>query len=746
MSGRCNAEHSAGSGKTKSIAWAAGFLADLHDEHHQKVFDTVLIVSDRDALDRNLREDLEAFERTPGVVATVKGEGGSKTTELSAALSAGKKIILCTLQTFPHAVTRIHEMAATEGKKFAVIADEAHSSQSGATATKLKLALTADEQAAVEDGGEISVEDMLTAEMEARRSDTRAVSYVAFTATPKAKTLELFGTLPDPTQKAGPNNLPEAFHVYSMRQAIEEGFILDVLRNYTSYKLAFKLAHDGRELSEDEVEAGEATKKIMGWVRLHPTNITARVQIVVEHYHQSVAHLLGGQAKAMVVTASRKEAVRWTLAMRKYIAAKGYQIQTLVAFSGEVTDKESGPEPFTEGGMNPGVNVNMLGKKEDEGQKPPYEILLVANKFQTGFDEPLLCAMYVDRKLSGLQAVQTLSRLNRAAPKLGKDTTYVVDFINEPEEILKAFKQYHKTAELGGVSDPNVVLDLRTKLENYGYYDGRDIDRVVKVSLNPKATTGDLDAALNPVSGRLLQNFREARDEAKAPADPKAGKDAKDRMEAMLRFRQDLGAYVRAYEFLGQVFDYANTDYEALYRFTRLLRPLLKFERERDGIDLSALKLTHLRMRDLGQQKLNLGGGTATAPLTPMTHVGEGQSHEKQKEQLKQIIEALNDLFAGELTDNDKVNFYEAIKGKLLESETLRAQANANTQERFKHSPQLIKGLKAAVSSTMVAHQTMSRQVLNSSQAQAALLALLLGPGGLYEALAGHEAVRVTAA
>ena len=320
-----------------------------------------------------------------------------------------------------------------------------------------------------------------------------------------------------------------------------------------------------------------------------------------------------------------------------------------------------------------------------------------------------------------------------------------MDFINEPKDILEAFKQYHKTAELGGVSDPNVVLDLRTKLENYGYYDGRDIDRVVKVSLNPKATTGDLDAALNPVSGRLLQKFREARDEAKAPADPKAGKDAKDRMEAMLRFRQDLGAYVRAYEFLGQMFDYASTDYEALYRFAKLLKPLLKFERERDGIDLSALKLTHLRMRDLGQQKLNLGSGTA-APLTPMTHVGEGQSHDKQKEQLRQIIEALNDLFAGELTDNDKVNFYEAIKGKLLESETLRAQASANTQERFKHSPQLMKGLKTAVSSTMVAHQTMSRQVLNSTQAQVALLTLLLGPGGLYEALAGDNSNVISAA
>ncbi len=731
--GRYLVQHSAGSGKTKSIAWVAGFLADLHDAHHAKVFDTVLVVSDRDALDRNLREDLEAFERTPGVVATIKGDGGSKTTELSDALAAGKKIVLCTLQTFPHAVARIHELAATEGKRFAVIADEAHSSQSGATATKLKLALTPEEQADAADGGEVSVEDHLAAEMQARLSDSHAVSYVAFTATPKAKTLELFGRRPDPTLPASDANKPVAFHVYSMRQAIDEGFILDVLRHYTSYKLAFKLAHDGRDLSDAEVEAGEATKRIMGWVRLHPTNIAARVQIVVEHYRASVAHLLGGQAKAMVVTASRKEAVRWTLALRKYVADKNYQIRALVAFSGEVRDEESGPDPFTEAGMNPGANVNLLGKKDDEGQKPPYEILLVANKFQTGFDEPLLCALYVDRKLSGLQAVQTLSRLNRAAPKLGKDTTYVVDFVNEPEEVLAAFKQYHETAELGGVSDPNVVLDLRTKLEAYGYFDAADVHRVVKVSLNPKSTVGELDAALTPVSGKLLHAFKQAREEAAAGG--KTAQDAKDRMEAMLRFRKDLNSYVGAYEFLGQMFDYANTDYEALYRFARLLRPLLRFERERDGVDLSALRLTHLRMRDLGQQTLNLGGGKAT-PLAPMTHVGEGQGHDKHKEQLARIIEALNDLFAGDLTDADKVAFFEAIRGKLLESSTLQAQAAANGVQQFRHSQQLVKSLKQAATSTLMAHQAMSAQVLNSPQAQAALIDALLGLGGLHEALA----------
>jgi type I restriction enzyme R subunit len=384
-------QHSAGSGKTNSIAWSAHFLADLHDDNNKKVFDTVLVVSDRNVIDGQLQDAIFGFERTTGVVATIKGDGGSKSSELAEALSGDKKIVVCTIQTFPHALKAVRELMATQGKSFAVIVDEAHSSQTGEAASKLKALLTAEELKELEDEGEISSEDVLASQMMNRARD-QGITYAAFTATSKAKTLELFGRRPDPAKPAGDGNLPEPFHVYSMRQAIEEGFILDVLQNYTSYSLAFKLANDGKEFDDQQVERSAAMKRLMGWVRLHPYNIARKVQIVVEHYRLTVAPLLSGKAKAMVVVSSRLEAVRWQLAIDKYIKEKGYPLKTLVAFSGEVDDKESGPDTFKESSKE--LNPNLKGRdirKAFDGDE--YQILLVANKFQTGFDQPLLCGM-----------------------------------------------------------------------------------------------------------------------------------------------------------------------------------------------------------------------------------------------------------------------------------------------------------------------------------------------------------------
>lgn len=728
-------QHSAGSGKTNSIAWTAHFLADLHDASHTKIFDTVLVVSDRTVLDRQLREALESFERTQGVVAVVTGDGGAKSAELAAALSAGKKIVVCTIQTFPFALEEVRRLSASAGKRFAVIADEAHSSQTGQTATKLKSVLSTEEQAALHDGGGFDAEDVLAANMATRADQKTGITYVAFTATPKAKTLELFGRRPDPSRPAGKDNLPAAFHVYSMRQAIEEGFILDVLQNYTAYKLAFQLTHNGQPMSEKEVEAGAAKKGIMGWVRLHPHNVAARVEIVVEHFRQNVAPLLGGRAKAMVVTASRKEAVRWGHAMRAYIARKGYGLGLLVAFSGEVPDPDTGPEPFTEANMNPDLRGRDL---REAFATPDYSLLLVANKFQTGFDQPLLCGMYVDRQLGGIQAVQTLSRLNRAHP--GKDTTYVVDFVNQPADILAAFQLYHSTAALADVSDPNVVLDLRNKLEATGYYDRYEAERVARVVINPKATQAELDAAIGPVSNRLLVRFKEAQSRFHAnPENSAPWQAAKDEMEALLLFKSDLGSFIRVYEFLGQMFDYGNTDYEKLYLFARMLLPLLDYGREREGIDLSVLKLTHHRMRDLGQQRLNLSGEEPPPALTPITDVGSGQVQDKHKQLLSAIILAMNDLFEGEITESDAVTYHTVIKEKMLESDLLRSQAAANTREQFGNSPQLNDELMNAIMDAMAAHQSMSRQALNSDNIRGRILATLLGPGQLWEALRARE-------
>ncbi len=727
-------QHSAGSGKTNSIAWTAHFLADLHNDDHEKLFDTVLVISDRNVLDSQLQEAMFDFERTSGVVATIKGESASKSGELAAALAGGKKIVVCTIQTFPFALKAVQELAATQGKRFAVIADEAHSSQTGEAAAKLKAVLSAEELQELADGGEVSTEDLLVAQMANRAADS-GITYVAFTATPKAKTLELFGRRPNPALPASSNNLPAPFHVYSMRQAIEEGFILDVLKNYTPYKLAFKLAHNGKEMDDKEVERSEALKGIMRWVRLHPYNISQKVQVVVEHFRENVAPLLEGQAKAMVVVSSRVEAVRWRLAIDQYIKDHHYEIGTLVAFSGEVNDAESGPDSFSETSktMNPNLKGQDIRQAFDTGE---YQILLVANKFQTGFDQPKLCGMYVDKRLAGITAVQTLCRLNRAYP--GKDTTYIVDFVNEPDEILAAFKAYYETAELANVTDPNLVFNLRMKLDAAGCYDEFEVNRVVEVEFNPKAKQSDLAAALEPVVSRLLQRYKSAQQRlktAQAKADEAAAKDAQDELNALILFKHDIVAFQHLYAFLSQIFDYGNTSIEKRTIFFKRLLPLLEFGREREGIDLSKVTLTHHNLKNQGKRVLVLGGGEYPK-LAPITDLGGGSVQEKEKAYLAEIISKVNDLFDGDLTEDDRLVYVNnVIKGKLLESKILAQQAANNTKEQFSNSPDLSGEIMNAIMDALAAHTTMSKQALDSEKVRDGLRDILLGPARLYEAL-----------
>ncbi|MEI8319818.1 MAG: DEAD/DEAH box helicase family protein, partial [Planctomycetia bacterium] len=727
-------QHSAGSGKTKTIAWTAHFFADLHDAGQKKVFDTVLVVSDRTVIDGQLQDALFDFERTSGVVAKVTGEGGSKSGELAGALSGDKKIVVCTIQTFPFALEAVREMSATKGKRFAVIADEAHSSQAGEAAAKLKAVLSPEELKELGDGGEVSMDDILASQMATRAADS-GITFVAFTATPKAKTMELFGTRPDPAKPASTKNVPVPFHVYSMRQAIEEDFILDVLKNYTTYKLAFRLAHDGKEWDDKEVERSAAMKKIMGWVRLHPYNIAQKVEIVVEHFRERVAPLLEGKAKAMVVVSSRQEAVRWKLAIDKYIASKKYPLRSVVAFSGEVTDAESGPDPFTENSAT--LNPTLKGRDIREAFKTDeFQILLVANKFQTGFDQPLLCAMYVDKRLAGIQAVQTLSRLNRCYQ--GKDTTYVLDFVNDTGEILEAFRTYYETAELADVTDPNIVFNLRAKLDAAGHYDDFEVERVVAVELKPGAKQSELVSALEPVVDRLHRRYKAAQEALKGARESKnatAEEAAKNELDALLLFQGDMGTFVRLYTYLSQIFDYGNTDIEKRAIFFKHLLRLLEFGREREGIDLSRVVLTHHTLRNEGKRAMVLGS-EEKPKLEPLTEAGGGGLHEKQKALLAEIIQRMNDLFEGDLTDGDQLVYANSvIKGKLLESDTLRKQAANNSKEQFANSPDLKTALMNAIMDALEAHTTMSTQALESEKVREGLKAILLGPAGLYEAL-----------
>jgi len=727
-------QHSAGSGKTNSIAWSAHFLSELHDANDEKLFSSVIVISDRRVIDGQLQDALFDFQRTTGVVETIKNDSGSKSGQLADALAAGKKIIVCTIQTFPFALEKVRELAASAGKRFAVIADEAHSSQTGEAAAKLKEMLSPEEIAQLQDGGEIDNEDLLAAQMAARTGET-GITYVAFTATPKAKTLQLFGRPPKPDQPVGEGNLPAAFHVYSMRQAIEEGFILDVLKNYTPYSLAFKLANNGEEFDETEVERSTAMKGIMQWVQLHPYNISQKVQIVVEHYRQSVQPLLEGRAKAMVVLASRKEAVRWKLAIDKYIRDKGYGLGTLVAFSGEVDDPDSGPDPFTETGAN--LNPTLKGRDiRDAFKGPEHHLLLVANKFQTGFDQPLLCGMYVDRRLAGIQAVQTLSRLNRSYP--GKDTTYVLDFANSADDILAAFRTYYQTAELDGVTDPDLVLDLKAKLDAGGWYDSYEVDRVAAVLMNPKSTQGDLSGAIAPVADRMLKRFGEAKREkqaAEAAGDDKAAQSASDEMAALILFKGDMATFVRVYTFLSQIFDYGNTDVEKRFLFYKPLIRLLDFGRERETVDTSQLVLTHHLIRNKGQQNLGVSEGEGEK-LEPVGEAGSGSVQEKQKALLREIIEKVNDLFGTDTSEGDQLVYVNnVIKGKLLESRELITQARNNTKSQFAASPTLETELLNAIMDALTAHQAMSKQALDSDRVRTGLKEVLLGPGQLYETL-----------
>jgi type I restriction enzyme R subunit len=437
----------------------------------------------------------------------------------------------------------------------------------------------------------------------------------------------------------------------------------------------------------------------------------------------------------MVVVGSRKEAVRWQKAIRGYIERQGYPLGVLVAFSGEINDPESYPEAVNEASklLNPGLKG--LDVREAFA-KPEYHLLLVANKFQTGFDQPLLCGMYVDKILGGIQAVQTLSRLNRAYP--GKDTTYILDFVNEATDVLNAFKTYYGTAELEAVTDPNLVYDLRAKLDASGHYDTFEVERVAKVEADPAGTQAQLSAAIAPAADRLLKRYKsaqKARATADAGGDGAAEKAARDTLETLVLFKSDMGTFVRLYAFLSQIFDYGNTEIEKRSIFYKRLIPLLEFGRERDEVDLSKVVLTHHTLRSGGKQPLYLGDGEALR-LPPIDATGSGHVQEKQQALLAEIIARVNGLFEGQLTDDDQLLYVNGVlKGKLLENPTLVEQAGSNSKEQFANSPDLTDALLHAIMDALEAHTAMSTQALDSERVRNGLKDILLGPAQLYEAL-----------
>ena len=626
-------QHSAGSGKSNTIAWLAHRLTTLHDAEDNRVFDTIVVVTDRRVLDRQLQKTIRSFEKTTGLVENID----TTSRQLKEALEAGKQIIVTTLQKFPVIADEIGKLP---GHRFAVIIDEAHSSTSGEQTRDLKKVLSVSSLEAAEAEESIEPEDLedkIVAEMQSRGRVTNA-SFFAFTATPKAKTLELFGT-------ARPDGKFEAFSIYSMRQAIEEKFILDVLKNYTTYKTYWKLLKTAE--SDPQYDHDKASYLLRSFVDLHDHTIRQKVEIMVGHFRNNTAGRIGGKAKAMIVTRSRLHAVRYKLIVDSYLKEQGFPYKALVAFSGTVHDARI---DYTEGSMN-GVPERQTAATF---HGPDYRFLIVAEKFQTGFDEPLLHTMYVDKKLAGVHAIQTLSRLNRMHPN--KSDTMVLDFVNEADTIAESFQPYYETTMLSEGTDPNLLYDLETRLKEYGIFDVSEVDAFAAAFFGD-AKMEKLYSILRPVVERWV--------------DLEEGEQSSS--------RKTLGDYVNTYAFLGQVLTFTDPDLEKLFVFAKLLRRYLPYEAKvlpldvQEKIDLDSLNSRETFSGDIALER-------ESGEVNPATKPGPDQLVEDHLEALSAIIAELNDRFGADLSDEDKVTIGH-LEDLLGADETLKASIRVNPPE-----------------------------------------------------------------
>ena len=633
-------QHSAGSGKSFTIAWLAHQLSTLHDADDRRVFDSIVVITDRRVLDRQLQSTVRQFEQTLGVVENID----TTSRQLKDALEAGKTIIVTTLQKFPVIAA---EIGALPGKRFALIVDEAHSSQSGESTKSLKAVLApasleeAESEEARSETPEEELENAVLAAME-QRGRLPNLSTFAFTATPKPKTLELFGI-------RGQEGRFTPFHLYSMRQAIEEGFILDVLENYTTYRAYWRL---WKTVEEDpRYDKRKAAYLLKSFVELHPHAIGEKVRIMVAHFAGQVQNQVGGRAKAMIVTRSRLHAVRYKLVLDQYLDEQGHGFKALVAFSGTVED---GGRSYTEPGMN-GVSEAQTAKTF---KKPGYRFLIVANKFQTGFDQPLLHTMYVDKKLGGVNAVQTLSRLNRTHRE--KRETMVLDFANEAEEIKEAFEPYYETTLLSQATDPNLLYEIQTGLGAFPVFAQADVDAFARVYFDPEVAQDRLYPVLAPVVERFQGLHEDERHD----------------------FRGKLTDYVRLYAFLAQVLTFADADLEKLYVLARYLRRLLPPDRAelprevQQNIDMESYRIQEA---DSGKIGLDRKAGV----LDPMGTKDAAGPAGEEMENLSRIIDELNQRFGVQLGPEHRLTL-EQMMDKLDGDPALDAAARVNTRENVR--------------------------------------------------------------
>jgi type I restriction enzyme R subunit len=650
-------QHSAGSGKSNSIAWLAHQLANLCGRDEQPVFDSVVVITDRRVLDRQLQDTIKQFEKIKGTVTKID----RNTKQLVKALERGDKIIITTLQKFGF----VGELAKLPGKKFAVIVDEAHSSQTGENVKDLKIVLTSEEQlkAALEKDEEGKEEDPIEAELEKiqkARQKLPHLSFFAFTATPKDKTLELFGT-PDKRVKKG----FRPFHEYSMRQAIAEGFILDVLQSYTTYKTYFELVQNEKAEGEKLVEELKARRLLLEYVDQHAFAIKRKAHIIVDHFTRKTAHKIGAQAKAMVVTHSRAHAVLYQQAIAEVLREQNLPFGLLVAFSGKVTINE---QKYTEENMNPPGT----GDIAEAFKNPAQRLLVVANKFQTGFDQPLLHTMYVDKKLGGVAAVQTLSRLNRTFPPLKLDTL-VLDFVNEQEVIQASFQDYYQRTDLEGATDPNKLYNLKYTLEQMHVFTADDVEQFAHLFIVQKVTSDKLQ----PFFQRIVDlGYANLGSEHK-------GQKNFDKLatEAKEKFRKETARYVRQYCFISQIMTFTDAKLEKFYLFAKLLLKKLPFERvtlPREVMDM--VDMDKYRVQEEQNGSIALAEEDATLDVTPDD--GHRGKTEEDKERLKIVVQKLNEDYGIAFDDADRV--ISALKDVLEKDDDLKAAMRSNSIEDLK--------------------------------------------------------------
>ncbi len=655
-------QHSAGSGKSNSIAWLAHRLASLHDAYDEKVFHSVVVVTDRRVLDQQLQNTIYQFEHKTGVVEKIEED----TQQLARALSAGTPIVITTIQKFPFISRALSTLESkgtgvkidTAGKRFAVIVDEAHSSQSGETAMALKGMLNKDGiEAAIAAQLSEEEDDDLSDDAKAailrdslKRARQPNLSFFAFTATPKFKTKTLFDE-PGPTGTS-------PFHEYTMRQAIEESFIIDVLQNYTTYKRFFGLI---KQVENDpDVPRKKAAKALTRYLELHPVNIEQVVSVIVEHFRLYVMSEMGGRAKAMVVTGSRLAAVKYKLAFDMFIKANGYTgIRSLVAFSGSVEDPEDPGSAYTEVAMNNGLAESEL---PEAFERDDYRVLLVAEKYQTGFDQPLLQTMYVVKRLAGVQAVQTLSRLNRKAQ--GKTRTFVLDFANEEHDIYQAFKPYYETTPIGENADPHQLSELQHKLLGWAIFSPDDVNAFAEVWYRRKRDHSAADhRIMNSVLDAVVARFSD-REEAEQE-----------------EFRGQLTAYRNLYAFLSQIIPYQDSELEKFYAYVRNL--LSKLPPPGDGQAFALddeVALRYFRLQQMTEGSIDLGVGDAP-PLKGPTDVGTGSARDEPVP-LSSLVEKLNERFGTDFTEADQL-FFDQITASAEDNEKIVEAARANNLPNF---------------------------------------------------------------